>query len=116
MQGPWAVSHPAQYVGRLALQDKVWIDKQRHNLAQQSLRLTSLLEQKFRFQCDGTDLFQTVYHEKSELLFNQLAEQAVLVRLLPETSNTPVGLRFGLPPNNEDSWQRLEKALSQLSF
>ena len=116
MLGPWAVSHPAQYLGRLALQDSAWINQQRYDLAQQSLRLASLLEQYARCQCDGTDLFQTLYHEKSENLFNQLAQQGILVRFLPQTSKTSPGLRFGLPGNDEKHWQRLDEALSQLKF
>jgi len=116
MLGPWVVSHPAQYLGRLALKDDTWINQQRYELAQQSLRLASLLERHMRCQCDGTDLFQTVYHENSEILFNQLAKQGILVRFLAETSNTSAGLRFGLPSNVEASWQRLDKALSQLTF
>jgi histidinol-phosphate/aromatic aminotransferase/cobyric acid decarboxylase-like protein len=57
-----------------------------------------------------------VYHEKSESLFNQLAQQGILVRYLPKTSKTLAGLRFGLLGNNEEHWQRLDKALSQLKF
>ena len=116
MLGPWAVSHPAQYLGRLALKDEAWINQQRYELAQQSLRLASMLELHIRCQCDGTDLFQTVYHENSESLFNQLAQQGILVRFLPETPKTSSGLRFGLPDNNEESWQRLDQALSQLVY
>jgi cobalamin biosynthetic protein CobC len=115
MLGPWVVSHPAQYLGTLALQDKEWITKQRHDLAQQSLQLATLLEKNFACRCEGTDLFQTLYHKYAEYIFNQLAEQAVLVRLLPETSRTPAGLRFGLPDNNEASWQHLEAALASLN-
>jgi cobalamin biosynthetic protein CobC len=116
MLGPWTISHPAQYLGRLALKDTSWVNQQRYDLAQQSLRLASLLEQHGRCPCDGTDLFQTVYHEKSESLFNQLAQQGILVRYLPETSKTFTGLRFGLPGNNEEHWQRLDESLSQLTF
>jgi len=116
MLGPWAVSHPAQYLGKLALQDETWINTQRHELSQQSLRLASLLEQYIRCKSQGSDLFQTVYHEKSENLFNQLAKQGVLVRFLPATSKTATGLRFGLPGNDEEHWQRLDEALSQLTF
>ena len=114
MLGPWVVSHPAQYLGKLALQDEQWINKQRYDLAQQSLRLASLLEKNFACRCEGTDLFQTLYHKDAEEFFNQLAQQAVLVRFLPETNKTRAGLRFGLPNNNEASWQHLESALAKL--
>lgn len=115
MLGPWAVSHPAQYLGKLAFQDKEWINKQRYDLAQQSLRLGALLEKSFGCRCEGTDLFQTLYHKDAELIFNKLAKQAVLIRFLPETSRTPEGLRFGLPGNHETSWQHLELALASLN-
>jgi cobalamin biosynthetic protein CobC len=116
MLGPWSISHPAQYLGRLALQDTAWIKQQRDDLSQQSLRLASLISQHSPCQCVGTDLFQTVYHEKSESVFNQLAQQGILVRYLPGTSKTLAGLRFGLLGNNEEQWQRLDKALGQLTF
>jgi cobalamin biosynthetic protein CobC len=116
MLGPWSISHPAQYLGRLALQDTAWINQQRYDLSQQSLRLASLIKHHSGCQCVGTDLFQTVYHDESERLFNQLAQQGILVRYLPETSKTLAGLRFGLLENNEEHWQRLDKALSQLIF
>lgn len=116
MLGPWAISHPAQYLGRLALQDTAWVNQQRYDLAQQSLRLAVLLKQHSRCQCDGTNLFQTIYHEESESLFNQLAQQGILVRYLPATSKTLAGLRFGLLGNNEEHWQRLDEALRQLKF
>lgn len=114
MLGPWVVSHPAQYLGTLALQDKEWINKQRYDLAQQSLHLATLLEKSFACRCEGTDLFQTLYHKDAESIFSQLARQAVLVRFLPETSRSPEGLRFGLPMNNNASWQHLESALAKL--
>ena len=114
MQGPWSVSHPAQYLGRLALQDEAWVNQQRQSLSQQSENLAVLLNKTFGCRCEGTDLFQTLYHKDAELFFIKLARQAVLVRFLPETSRTPAGLRFGLPANNEVSWQHLESALASL--
>lgn len=116
MLGPWAVSHPAQYLGNLALQDQEWINKQRQELSQQSIHLAKLLESYLFCDCEGTDLFQTLYHEQAESIFTQLAKQAVLVRFLPKTSKTDAGLRFGLPKNNDDSWQRLESALATLTL
>ena len=115
MLGPWVVNHPAQYLGKLALQDEQWINQQRSDLAQQSSSLASLLETSFGCCCEGSDLFQTLYHKDAELFFIKLARQAVLVRLLPETSRTPAGLRFGLPANNEASWQHLKSALASLN-
>lgn len=116
MLGPWAVSHPAQYIGKLALQDQSWAAKQRIDLAQQSLRLAALLENYFPSACKGTDLFQTVYLNDAENVFDQLARQGVLTRYLPATIKSLSGLRFGLPDNNESSWQQLETALAQIKF
>lgn len=116
MLGPWTVSHPAQYLGTLALKDTEWVHKQRHDLSQQSLRLAGLLEMYFSCRCEGTDLFQTMYHKESEWIFNQLAKKAVLVRFLPETSKTSAGLRFGLPKNLEAHWKHLESALAALNI
>lgn len=116
MLGPWALSHPAQYLGRLAVQDESWIQNQNEELAQQSARLNTLLQKHTGCDVQGTHLFQTVYHARSEQIFTQLAQQAILVRYLPATSKTAEGLRFGLPENNEENWQRLEAALGQLVF
>lgn len=116
MQGPWSVNHPAQYLGQRALQDNDWITQQRDELSQQAMHLKALLKQRLGCHSVGTDLFQTVYHEKAEHLFQQLAEQGILVRFLPATSKTPSGLRFGLLGRNESNWQRLDEALSQLVF
>lgn len=114
MLGPWAISHPAQYIGQLALRDKVWIEQQRTELGHQSLRLATLLRQYFSADVKGTDLFCTVYFSEAENVFYQLAKQGVLTRFLPLTTKTEAGLRFGLPANHEEDWQQLESALSHL--
>ena len=93
-----------------------WAAKQRIDLAQQSLRLAALLENYFPSACKGTDLFQTVYLNDAENVFDQLARQGVLTRYLPATIKSLSGLRFGLPDNNESSWQQLETALAQIKF
>lgn len=114
-QGPWSVNHPAQYLGNLALRDGDWIRCQRDALAQQSLRLAKLLEHYFSVPSEGTDLFQTVYFADAFRVFNQLAQQGILVRFLAGTNKSRAGLRFGLLGNNEDDWRRLEEALKQLN-
>lgn len=114
IQGPWAVSHPSQYIGNLALRDFEWIDLQYEVLAHQSLRLALLLKKYMSLQCEGTDLFKTVYCSDANRIFKQLAKQGVLVRYLAETSKSKAGLRFGLL-DNEEHWQRLEAALKLIS-
>ena len=116
MLGPWVLSHPAQYLGRLAVQDENWIRNQNKELVQQSVRLNTLLQKHTGCDVQGTYLFKTVYHPESEQIFTQLAQQAILVRYLPATSKTAEGLRFGLLGNNEKDWQRLDSALRQLIF
>lgn len=112
MLGSWPVSHPAQFVGSLALQDNEWIDQQRDQLIEQSARLSSLLKKYMPYANQGTELFRTIYFNDAERIFNQLAKHAVLVRYLAPTTKTQAALRFGLPGINEDNWQHLEQALS----
>jgi len=114
MLGPWAISHPAQYLGKLALQDQQWISQQRDELREQSLRLAQLLKHYLAKDIKGTDLFCTLYFTEAENVFYQLAKQGILTRYLPATTKAIAGLRFGLPNNDESSWQQLETALAKL--
>ncbi len=114
MLGPWAISHPAQYIAKLALQDQHWIEQQKQVLSQQTERLKSLLENHFPYQIQGTDLFCSMYFSDAEQVFQQLAEQGVLTRYLAATATSPAGIRFGLPQDNQASWQQLERALAKL--
>lgn len=116
MLGPWSISHPTQHIGKLALQDKTWIAQQRLEIDQQSQRLKKLLDKTFNINNQGTGLFRTVYFSKAESVFNQLAKQSVLTRFLPATAKSLPGLRFGLPANNNASWEKLESALAQISL
>lgn len=113
MLGPWALSHPAQYIGKLALQDSEWIKQQQQQLVESSERLQLLLKKYLPFAVHGTRLFSTVYFDSAERLFNRLAKQGVLTRYLPATNKSQAALRFGLPANTEDNWQQLERALAQ---
>jgi len=115
LQGPWGLSHPAQYITHIALQDDSWILDQRQNLAQSSLRLAGLLEQYLRLPCDGTDLFQTLYFSGAQKLYMHLARMGILSRLLPSTAQSPIGIRFGLPGGEQKDWQKLEQGLASFS-
>ncbi len=112
MLGPWILSHPAQFIGTLALQDQLWIQQQKDTLNEQAQRLTDLLKAHLPYACEGTDLFRTVYFNNAESVFYQLAKQGVLTRFLAATSKKQAGIRFGLPENKVSSWQQLEDALT----
>lgn len=115
MLGSWPVSHPAQFVGSLALQDNEWIDQQKDQLIEQSARLSGLLKKYMPYANQGTDLFRTVYFNDAERVFKELAKLGVLTRYLPATTKTQQAIRFGLPVDNEENWQRIESALANIT-
>lgn len=104
--GPWAVSHPAREVARLALLDTSWQQAMRTSLLQQEKRLRTLLTHAGLAPHGGTALFQYLRHAQAARLHQALAQRGILVRLFEQ----PSALRFGLP-GNEAEWQRLEAAL-----
>lgn len=104
--GPWAVNHPARWVGALALADRPWQIAQRQTLISASQRLAALLIAAGLPPAGGTALFQWVPTPEAQAWYAALKQQAVLVRLFQE----PAALRFGLPGRKE-TWLKLEKAL-----
>jgi cobalamin biosynthetic protein CobC len=89
---PWHISHPARWVGALALADTQWHEDTRHYLPKQCEKLQACLTQAgFDASC-ATAYFVFINHPKSVLLQHQLAEQGVWVRLFPQLD----ALRFGL--------------------
>ncbi|MDO6443264.1 threonine-phosphate decarboxylase CobD [Marinobacter sp. 2_MG-2023] len=100
--GPWALSGPARYVMRQALRDRGWQNKARVSLQQNMGRLREVLQEARLTLVGGTVLFQTVRADNPVILADQLAAQAVLVRVLDQ----PGMLRFGALAN--------EKQLRQL--
>ncbi len=111
-QGPWSVSHPARYVLKQALNDTPWIEQNRQRLIQQSDRLEKLLivfihnfDQQAKLS--GSQLFKTVFTHKALSLFDHLAHQGILTRLLDNSS----GVRFGLPADTQQ-FDRLSRALT----
>jgi cobalamin biosynthetic protein CobC len=104
--GPWAVSHPAREVARLALADAPWQQATRRQLAQRSARLAALLTQAGLTPQGGSALFHYVLTPDAGVLQHALAQQGILVRRFEE----PAALRFGLP-GDEAEWQRLQAAL-----
>lgn len=107
--GPWPISGPSRIIAIAALQDRAWQVSTRKKLPQQSQRLACLLADRGLPATGGTALFQWLETADAESIHHQLARQAILTRLFSQ----PCSLRFGLPAN-EQQWQRLEKALSEL--
>jgi len=108
--GPWPVNGPARWVARQALADRGWQLRMRDTLAAEARRLEELLKRHFAERVVGTSLFRTVLTPDAARVHEQLARQAILVRLLDRQD----GLRFGLPADEAD-WQRLEASLAALS-
>ncbi len=107
--GPWPISGPSRVIAIAALQDTHWQAQTRQSLPRQGQRLKNLL-QKYNLDPDGgTVLFQWLQTPLAESIYQQLAQQGILVRLFSE----PLSLRFGLPAN-EMQWRRLESALAGL--
>ncbi len=104
--GPWAVSHPARWVGRRALADHAWQRAERERLTEASARLAGLLEERGLRVAGRTALFAWVPMPRAAALKESLAARAILVRAFAR----PPGIRFGLP-GSLDGWTRLTSAL-----
>ncbi|MGB0128252.1 MAG: threonine-phosphate decarboxylase CobD, partial [Rhodocyclaceae bacterium] len=107
--GPWPVAGPARAVALAALSDRDWQRATRRRLQQEGARLAQLLRASGLGEPLGTPLFQWLRHPHAALIHDQLARQAILVRLFRQ----PASLRFGLPAD-EAGWERLADALNQL--
>lgn len=107
-QGPWPLSHPSRAVASLALADTPWQQAQRQRLPQEAARLQALLR-RAGFTPSGCSLFQYCPHPQAAQRYQQLLQQAVLVRYFPGGS----ALRFALPPAAQ--WLRLTAALETLT-
>ena len=104
--GPWAVSGPARYVMKLALEDRDWQARAAKTLNESSTRLHHLLAEHGLGNSTGTVLFRYLLHPEAAQIQDALAQQGILVRLFEK----PAALRFGLP-GAEAEWQRLAAAL-----
>lgn len=111
MLGPWALSHPAQWITKQALGDHSWQSEMRDRLVAESRRLSALLG-LFGLNPDGgCALFQWLTTPHAEAITKSLAEQGLLIRLFKESSS----IRFGLPGSRSE-WDRLESALSGVAL
>jgi cobalamin biosynthesis protein CobC len=107
--GPWTVAGPSRYIAKMALEDTDWQQQMREHLPTQSRQLSQLLGQYGLHPTGGTALFQYVQHPASLQLKDALARQGVWTRYF----DSPLALRFGLPPATE--WARLKQALAHAS-
>ena len=105
--GPWAVSGPAQEIGKLALTDVSWQINMRKQLLLASSRLHTLLA-LYGIKATGTALFQWWPEPKAQAFWQHMAESGVWVRFFTKETNS---IRLGLP-HSEENWLRLETALA----
>ena len=108
--GPWTVTAPARWVATAALGDRVWQNKTRQRLLDDSAHLRALLTQYGLAPDGGCALFQWLRTPQAAYLHDRLARVSILTRLFTE----PCSLRFGLP-GCESDWQRLNTALAHMT-
>ena len=107
--GPWTLSGPSRWIARAALGDRVWQEKMRQHLRNESLRLKALLSETGLIPHGGCDLFQWVRTPQALSIHETLAREGVLTRYFASVPS----LRFGLPGRAEE-WERLAAALRGL--
>ncbi|MDP3844324.1 MAG: threonine-phosphate decarboxylase CobD [Oxalobacteraceae bacterium] len=105
--GPWAVSGPAQQIGRAALDDRDWQSAMRADLRAAGARLRQLLA-SHGIASSGSNLYQWWPQPQATEFWRHMAQRGIWVRLFTQASH---GIRLGLPPD-QAGWQRLEAALA----
>ncbi len=105
-QGPWAVSHPARWLGSLALADQQWHQQAREFLINQSESLQNSLSQYFS-NIYKTNYFCYFQHPDAKQIKHKLAQQGIWIRHFEE----PSSVRLGLPANHAE-FRRLNETLS----
>jgi cobalamin biosynthetic protein CobC len=108
--GHWTVSGPARAVAKLALADTAWQTATRASLKASGHRLAMLLRDHGLTPV-SQPLFSWVPDERAGSLHEALAQHGVWTRLFDAAGGCPTSLRFGLPPNDDGAWQRLDGAL-----
>lgn len=108
-QGPWSISHPAQWLGIKALEDRQWQQEARKFLVQQRKKLHEVVTPYF---CAAvfTNYFCYFQHPKAKEIKNHFAKRGILVR----DFSSPPAIRLGLPANTAE-FSQLKEALSLLS-
>ncbi|WP_160063400.1 threonine-phosphate decarboxylase [Psychromonas sp. L1A2] len=107
--GPWSINGPALFIAEQALQDKQWQVEQNKRLDQQSHIMQQLLKTYLpSARVEANALFITVFLINAPVVYEQLCQQAVYVRLTDENN----ALRFGL--TDKVNTQRLSDALATI--
>jgi cobalamin biosynthetic protein CobC len=109
--GPWTLSGPTRFVLKQALTDHAWQAKARDWLQSASERLAVVLSRHGLESTAGCAFFQWWRDARAASVHEGLARQGILTRLF----DTPMSLRFGLPPDDA-SLQRLGDALASLDL
>ncbi|MCK9468927.1 MAG: threonine-phosphate decarboxylase CobD [Porticoccaceae bacterium] len=100
---PWAVNHPARWLGRKALLDRHWQTGQRDRLEACSRTWCAELRGLFPgLDWHRTALFISTETDQAPALFNAAARRGLLLRL--HADRTPSLLRIGLPA--DPHWTR----------
>lgn len=111
---PWAVSHPARWIGEHALADHDWQQSQRSALPLASAAWCAFLAERFP-QCElaRTDFFVSLYGDEDFCvrLYEGLAKRQVLARQLKTVEGRGM-LRLGLPATSR--LNDVKRVLSQL--
>lgn len=108
---PWAVSHPARWLGRLALADPAWQVRQRLRLENQSARWHRQLCRLFPgMPWRRSALFVSAETSEAPRLFHLCARRALLLRLYDDRE-VPL-IRCGLPTDTK--WERVTALLDQI--
>ncbi|MEE2729191.1 MAG: threonine-phosphate decarboxylase CobD [Pseudomonadota bacterium] len=106
--GPWAVSHPAAWIGEQALQDIEWQQSTREQLQKQQTQLHQLLQEHVQSaSVQSTALFCTLRlpSASATALFNHCAGRGILLRHFPHWNKIRVGL------TTPSGMERLQSAL-----
>lgn len=108
--GDWPVSADAIVAGCAAYADPVWIDRTRDWLAQQALRLDTLLMRLGYEVLGGTSLYRLARAVDAPRRFQALLRAGILVRPFDHDATL---LRFGIP-HGRTEWLRLGRVESHI--
>ncbi|MCH9675891.1 MAG: threonine-phosphate decarboxylase CobD [Gammaproteobacteria bacterium] len=106
--GPWTVSGPALAIGAAALEDRVWRETMRDQLAATSKSLVETLNSAGWDVLGSTGLFVLARHQQAQAYWNRMVQERILVRRFVEQ---PQWLRFGLA--KEEGMQRLARFMAR---
>jgi cobalamin biosynthesis protein CobC len=105
--GPWAVSGPALWIGKVALSDAQWLAATTARLESDRQRLDAMLQAAGLTVLGGTRLFRLARHSEAIKIVDRLGRNGIHVRAFPAEREW---LRFGLPGKGH-TWDRLSVAL-----